>query len=173
MQPDKSFFERFQPRFPAQVILREPGGVALDSRVKAQNAMLQGIGVQFGQNRMDHCPLHTQPMDLHQQLQQVGQRVELLQGLGPKLKAGRPVQRAATSAVGVENRRYVPGLRQLRRDVHQAHVIALVPLKIAQRLYHLIDQPRRVLITGKHALQPLHTKQLIIRPRGVDNAVRE
>ncbi|MOA70486.1 hypothetical protein D3C78_1993970 [compost metagenome] len=48
--------------------------------------MLQRIGIQLGEHTVERAALSPQPVNLKQQLQQIGQRIETFEGRGAELK---------------------------------------------------------------------------------------
>ena len=62
-------------------------------------------------------------------------------------------------------------LRQLRGDLHHAHIIPGVALKVVQRPLDLGNQLLRLTIGIQHLQQALHPEQLLIRATGIYHPV--
>ncbi|MNF90225.1 hypothetical protein D3C84_727820 [compost metagenome] len=171
MYPDEAIAQFIQARIALLIIAGKTRRIPFKAGVQAQYAMLQGVGVQFSQHRVERPALRPQPMDLQQQLQQIGQRVEAFERGRAKLETHRPVQRTALATVGIHQRRRAHLRRLQQADLDHAHVVTGFTAKIAQRLLDLCEQRIRLTIGGKHPLQSLDTEQLFVGIAGIDHTV--
>ncbi|MCY1382163.1 hypothetical protein D9M69_701510 [compost metagenome] len=72
MQPYITIQQLVQPGIALLIISRKTRGIALETRIQPQHAMLQRIGVELRQHAVERPALGPKTMDLKQQLQQIG-----------------------------------------------------------------------------------------------------